>query len=107
MRKILLKIIFVLILLNGRVQAQGDGNLDTSFVIGSGFNNAVMATAVQSDGKILVGGWFTYYKATPQNYISRLNIDGSIDTYFNIGSGFGGGIQGLDDGWKALRLMER
>lgn len=84
------KIILVLLLFGGKAQAQIDGTLDTSFAIGSGFNQAVMATAVQSDGKILVGGWFTYYKGTEQNHITRLNIDGSIDTSFNTGLGFSG-----------------
>jgi len=49
-----------------------------------------MATAVQPDGKILAGGWFKSYKGTLQNHITRLNTDGSIDTSFNIGSGFSG-----------------
>ena len=38
---------------------------------------------VQSDGKILVGGYFTTIGGVARNYIARLNPDGSIDTAFN------------------------
>jgi len=65
-----------------------DGSIDTSFNIGTGFYNVVRSIAVQSDGKILVGGAFTSYDGTPQNRITRLNTDGSLDTTFNIGTGF-------------------
>ncbi|RTY76280.1 T9SS type A sorting domain-containing protein [Flavobacterium sp. LS1R10] len=65
-----------------------DGTLDASFNIGTGFNNYVNAIFVQSDGKILVGGNFTSYNGASQNYITRLNVDGSRDTSFVTGTGF-------------------
>jgi uncharacterized delta-60 repeat protein len=65
-----------------------DGTRDTSFVIGTGFNDIVYKFAVQSDGKILVGGYFTSYNGTAQNYITRLNSDGTRDTSFTVGTGF-------------------
>jgi uncharacterized delta-60 repeat protein len=65
-----------------------DGTRDTSFNSGSGFSQIVYAITLQPDGKILVGGGFTSYNGTAQNYITRLNSDGSIDTSFNIGTGF-------------------
>jgi len=69
-----------------------DGSVDTSFVIGSGFNNSVITITLQSDGKILVGGSFTSYSGVSRNYIIRLNTNGSVDTSFVIGTGFNFGI---------------
>jgi uncharacterized delta-60 repeat protein len=60
----------------GRLNA--DGSLDTDFDPGaSGF---VEAVAVQADGKIVVGGWFTTLAgggtgSTGRRYIGRLNAD--------------------------------
>jgi uncharacterized delta-60 repeat protein/uncharacterized repeat protein (TIGR01451 family) len=64
-----------------------DGSLDNSFTIGSGFNNTVIAIALQPDGKILVGGDFDSFNGVSKKRILRLNPDGSLDNNFNIGSG--------------------
>ena len=64
-----------------------DGSLDTTFNIGSGFNNDVNDIKIQSDGKIVIGGIFTVYNGNTSNYLARLNADGSIDTGFNVGIG--------------------
>jgi len=65
-----------------------DGSLDTSFVTGDGFNNGLYSIALQADGKIVVGGFFTAYNGVTQNRIARLNSDGSLDTSFVTGDGF-------------------
>src|SRR4029077_14958951 len=39
------------------------------------------------DGKILVGGGFTYFDDRPQGRLVRLNPDGSVDATFACGSG--------------------
>jgi uncharacterized delta-60 repeat protein len=46
-------------------------------------NGLVNALAVQSDGKILVGGSFTQIGGQTRNRIARLNPDGTVDTTFN------------------------
>ena len=53
-----------------------DGTPDTTFStnIGSGFNSGVSGVAIQSDGKIVVGGYFTSINGTVSNYIARLNV---------------------------------
>jgi len=71
------------------------GSKDTSFSIGSGFNGAVVAIAIQSDGKILVGGQFTTFSGSSQNRLIRLNSDGSKDSTFNIGSGFNNPVNSI------------
>jgi uncharacterized delta-60 repeat protein len=73
------------------IRLNSDGSKDTSFVIGTGFNNVVSSIVLQSDGKILVGGVFTSYNGVASNRIIRLNSDGSKDTSFVIGTGFNAG----------------
>lgn len=65
-----------------------DGSLDPGFIppaingIYSFVTVEVLALAVQSDGRILVGGTFTQVGGKAQNYLARLNPDGSTDTSF-------------------------
>ena len=68
----------------GRLNA--DGSLDTSFTseIG-GAQPWVQSLAVQADGKILVGGWFTTLAGESRSHLGRLNADGSLDTTFTNG----------------------
>jgi uncharacterized delta-60 repeat protein len=74
---------------NRIIRLNADGTIDTSFVIGTGFNTGTaLGILTQSDGKIVVGGSFTAYNGTAQNYITRLNSNGTRDTSFTIGTGF-------------------
>ena len=59
-----------------------DGTLDTSFVTTVGASSTVSATAIQPDGKIIIGGALTTYSGALANRITRLNSDGTIDTGF-------------------------
>jgi len=72
-----------------------DGSLDTGFVTGSGFNGTVLSLALQSDGKILVGGIFSDYNGVGISRIARLNADGTLDTGFVTGSGFNSDVLSL------------
>jgi uncharacterized delta-60 repeat protein len=45
--------------------------------------------AVQSDGKILIGGAFTYVNGNYRPSLARLNPNGSVDTSFNAGTIYG------------------
>jgi uncharacterized delta-60 repeat protein len=79
------------------VRVYPDGTLDTIFKLpGTGFNYAVYAIAMQTDGKILVGGTFTDFNGTAISKLLRLNTDGTRDTTFSVGAaGFGGDVQSL------------
>ena len=71
-----------------------DGTLDATFVPDAGLggtNAAIYAMAIQSDGRIVIGGQFTSYNGTPRNCIARLNVDGSLDATFDPGAGAAGG----------------
>ncbi len=72
---------------NKIVRLFSDGTYDSSFVSGSGANSAIYCSAIQTDGKILVGGQFTSYGGLSRSRIARLWPDGSIDSTFNPGLG--------------------
>lgn len=63
-----------------------DGSLDETFNPGTGPNSNIQSISFQSDGKIVIGGWFTMYNGTRRNRIARLNSDGSLDATFNPGT---------------------
>lgn len=68
-----------------------DGTLDTTFNTGAnpGANGEINSVAIQPDGKIVVAGSFATLRGVTKNYIGRLNIDGSLDTTFNVGGTVG------------------
>ncbi len=72
---------------NRIARLNADGSLDASFDPNA--NNQIYAIAVQTDGKIVIGGAFTTLQpngaaaATTRNHIARLNADGSLDAGFN------------------------
>lgn len=65
-----------------------DGSLDTGFLDGlSGADKSVDTVAVQSDGKILLGGTFGTVDGVVRSRIARVGPDGALDTSFSPGSG--------------------
>lgn len=66
-----------------------DGSNDGTFVLGSGFNNPVISSVVIEDKIYLLGG-FTTYKGGAVSRILSLNLNGSINATFNVGSGLTG-----------------
>lgn len=76
---------------NNIIRLNTDGSVDTSFVTGTGFDDTVLDIFIQTDGKILVGGYFSNYNGTFASRIIRLNTDGSIDNTFITGTGFTSG----------------
>lgn len=73
--------------INRIARVNTDGSLDATFNVGTGVNNNVNTIAIQSDGKIIIGGFFATYNGTARNCIARLNTDGSLDATFNAGTG--------------------
>lgn len=59
-----------------------DGTLDATFDPGTGTNYSILTTAIQSDGKIIIGGDFTTFNNTPKYRIARLNDNGTLDDTF-------------------------
>lgn len=72
---------------NRIARINSDGSIDLNFNPGSGVDNTIITTAVQSDGKVLIGGIFSQYSGINRHFIARINSDGTIDSNFNPGSG--------------------
>ena len=72
-----------------------NGSIDPTFNVGTGANDEVSAIVIQQDGKIVIAGKFTLFNGLSYNRIVRLNINGSIDSTFNIGIGANNYISSL------------
>ncbi len=77
------------------VRLTAAGAVDTNFVIGAGADGTIRALAVESDGKILIGGDFANFNGVARNRIARLNSDGSLDTSFDSGAGPNGAVSAI------------
>ena len=64
-----------------------DGSVDTTFDPGSGVSDIVRALAIQTDGRLLLGGSFANVNGVTRNRVARLNGDGSVDAGFVPGLG--------------------
>ena len=87
-RTTLLAVSLLLQLSTFRFHSRGAaGDVDLSFDPGSGVNGTVNAIAVQTNGKVIIGGEFTTVKGLVCPSVARLNADGSGDSSFNLGVG--------------------
>jgi uncharacterized delta-60 repeat protein len=68
------------------VRLYPNGSLDTSFDAGTcdstGYGSYISDIALQSDGKILIGGYFSHYQDQQAPGIVRLDTNGAIDQSF-------------------------
>ncbi|MEZ4749233.1 MAG: delta-60 repeat domain-containing protein [Bdellovibrionota bacterium] len=58
------------------------GHLDANFVRGSGFNGQVLSLLLTND-QLYVGGSFTNYNGGGGSGVTRLTLDGALDTAYN------------------------
>src|SRR5437762_12378961 len=72
-----------------------NGSVDQTFGLGNGINNAALALALQSDGRIIVGGQVTQVDLTLRNNLARLNTNGSVDLSFDPGIGPSGDVNAI------------
>lgn len=72
-----------------------DGSIDVTFSAAAAANNSIYASAVQPDGKILLGGNFTTTNSVARNRIARINADGSLDTAFDTAVGANNSIKSI------------
>jgi uncharacterized delta-60 repeat protein len=72
---------------NRVVRLNLDGSLDRQFLnnIGSAANSIVYSVAIQSDGKIILGGNFSTWNGVSVGYLVRLNSNGTLDSTFSSG----------------------
>jgi uncharacterized delta-60 repeat protein len=73
---------------NSLVKIKPDGSVDTTFnmPVLAGYKNTITNIAIQSDGKVLVSGFFYMSPNGTYRSLIRLLSDGSIDTSFTMGN---------------------
>jgi uncharacterized delta-60 repeat protein len=77
---------------NKIVSIEPNGDYNSSFNYGTGFNNSVYAVKVLNDDTILIGGEFTQYSGVSSNRLIKLLSNGNVDTSFVINDGFSDGV---------------
>src|SRR6185436_8343915 len=80
---------------NGIARLLANGVNDATFQPGTAANGSVLAMALQSDGKILVGGDFTTFNSMGLSYLVRLNEDGSVDQTFSSSEALNGSVRSI------------
>jgi len=67
------------------IDGSAPGQMDLSFDLESahGPNGTVRALAVQADGHVLAGGYFTQIGGAKRHYLARLKNDGTLDASFD------------------------
>ena len=87
---------FIGIQRNGIARLNDDGSLDATFNSGAGVGFfGVFTIALQTDGKVLIGGSFTDYNGITRQRLARLNADGALDATFDTALGANNAVQSL------------
>jgi uncharacterized delta-60 repeat protein len=80
---------------NGIARLNASGTLDSRFdpnlagvISGGSTHTEVYTLSLQTDGKILLGGYISAVGGTPRNYVARVYADGVVDTSFNPNPNF-------------------
>jgi uncharacterized delta-60 repeat protein len=82
---------------SGLAQLNTSGNVETTFNPGTGIDSSttVYAMTIQGDGKVIIGGNFNQYDSQSRIGLARINLDGSLDTAFDPGSGPNNSVSSL------------
>jgi uncharacterized delta-60 repeat protein/uncharacterized repeat protein (TIGR01451 family) len=81
--------------LNHIARLNPDGSLDATFNVGVGANSTVESIALDSQGRILLGGNFSTASGVTRNAMTRLNADGTVDPTINFGAGANGYVRAI------------
>lgn len=80
----------------GLVKLNPDATLDTSFAAPADLQpGSVQSLLKLKNGKALVGGTFPSYGSSSGGGLAQVNSDGSVDSEFDVGSGFGSAVGGV------------
>jgi uncharacterized delta-60 repeat protein len=72
-----------------------NGNLIESWELSHAPNSTVRSVIIDEEGRILIGGDFRELGATIQPRLARLDPNGTLDTTFQIGTGFNSSVDNL------------
>ena len=89
----------------GLVRLNSDGSMDTAFQTGverSAADVNVETLCLQTDGRILIGGYFTRVGGLQHPHIARLNPDGGLDESFHASVGSDVSVMVLQPDGKIL-----
>lgn len=82
------------VLMKQMVRMDMDGSMDQTFHYNAATKqspngaNGIINDAIQlPDGKLILAGTFTSFNGISRNRLVRINLDGSVDATFNIGTG--------------------
>ena len=90
------------------VRVNSNGTLDSTFSAGTTTYNGIpviRCLAIDSNNKILIGGAFVTYNGQNIKRIIRLNTNGTIDSTFNIGTGFAHISSSIYDGVNSMVIQ--
>ena len=77
------------------MHAQDEVALSSVFGAGEGVGGEVFAVAIQSDGKIIIGGRFSAVNGIARGNLARLNTDGTLDRTFAEPQGVNGQVSAV------------
>ncbi|MCU7942959.1 MAG: hypothetical protein KZQ87_09785 [Candidatus Thiodiazotropha sp. (ex Cardiolucina cf. quadrata)] len=95
---------------NNIIRLNSNGTVDTAFAVGTGFETVnatqpdwvqtfntvyTISPAIDDSGDLYVGGVFNTYNGIAINNIIRLNSDGTVDTAFEVGTGFDEAVRSI------------
>lgn len=80
---------------NNIARLNANGSLDATFNPGTSSNNTILSMALQSNGQMIIGGFFTSYNGTVRNRLARLNANGSLDLSFDPGAGADNSVKAI------------
>ena len=72
-----------------------DGTADNTFNVGAGPGSTVRSVALDSGGRVIIGGDFVTFNGTARSSIARVNADGSLDAGFDPGLGADAAVQAV------------
>ena len=90
---------------NRIARLNADGSVDTAFDPGIGVDGAISCMALQTDGRVVIGGSFRSVRGVARYGIARFNTDGSLDTGFDPGAGATVGAGGAVGTVRALAVQ--
>lgn len=78
-----------------RLHANGSVEDTSTFNPGTGAANSILSAALQTDGKILVGGFFTTFNGATRTNIARLNADGTLENTATFNTTLNGAVYSI------------
>ncbi len=87
----------------GLVRLNPNGSIDVNYVSNLvRVDGPVRASALQLDGKLLIGGLFDSIGLIPRKNMARLDSSGHLDTTFQIGTGFNNEVFAISENGQRI-----